>query len=53
MHMAAARLGCKVAMVGTEWANSCSGCMNGLRKRYSHLVGNAVYVMDYHSLVNE
>ena len=27
--------------------------LNGLRKRYSHLVGSAVYVMDYHSLVNE
>ena len=35
---AAARLGCKGSMVGTGWANSCAGCMNRLRKRYSHLV---------------
>ena len=39
MHMVAARLGCKSAMVGTGWANSCPGRMDGLRKRYSHLVG--------------
>ena len=39
MHMAAARLGCKRAMVGTRWANSHPGCMNRLRKHYSHLVG--------------
>ena len=28
MHMVAAGLGCKSAMVGTVWANSCSGCMD-------------------------
>ena len=28
MHMVAARLGCQSAMVGTGWANSCSGCMH-------------------------
>ena len=39
MHMVAARLGCQSAMVGTGWANSCPGCMDRLRKRYSHLVG--------------
>ena len=36
--MVAARLGCQSAMVGTGWANSCPGCMDRLRKRYSHLV---------------
>ena len=34
MHMAAARLGCKMTMVGTGWANSRPGCMS---KCYSHL----------------
>ena len=38
MHMVAARLGRQSAMVGTRWANSCPGCMDRLRKRYSHLV---------------
>ena len=38
VHMAAARLGCKRAMVGIEWANSCPGCMNRPRKCYSHLL---------------
>ena len=38
MHMVAARLGCKRVMVGTRWANSCPGYIDGLRKRYSHLV---------------
>ena len=41
MHMVAARLGCQSAMVGTGWANSCLGCMDRLRKRYSHLVGGS------------
>ena len=41
MHMVAARLGCQSAMVGTGWANSCPGCMDRLRKRYSHLVGSS------------
>ena len=39
MYMVAARLGCQSTMVGTRWANSCPGCMDRLRKRYSHLVG--------------
>ena len=39
--MVAARLCCKSAMVGTGWANSCPGCMDRLRKRYSHLVGGS------------
>ena len=39
MHMMAARLGCESAMARTGWANSCPGCMDRLRKRYSHLVG--------------
>ena len=38
MHMVAARVGCQSAMVGTRWANSYPGCMEGLRKCYSHLV---------------
>ena len=38
MHMVAARLGCQSAVVGTRWANSRPGCMDRLRKRYSHLV---------------
>ena len=41
MHMVAARLGCQSTMVGTRWANSCPGCMDRLRKRYSHLVGGS------------
>ena len=41
MHIVAARLGCQSVMVGTRWANSCPGCMNRLRKRYSHLVGGS------------
>ena len=36
-----ARLGCRSAMVGTGWANSCPGCMDRLRKHYSHLVGSS------------
>ena len=39
MHMVTARLGCKMTMVGTGWANSRSGCMSKLRKRYSHFLG--------------
>ena len=39
MHMAAARLGCKKAIVGSRRANSRPGCMNRRRKCYSHLVG--------------
>ena len=35
------RLGCQSAMVGTGWTNSCLGCMNRLRKRYSDLVGGS------------
>ena len=44
MHMVAARpcrLGCQSAVVGTGSANSCPGCMERLRKRYSHLVGGS------------
>ena len=37
MHMVAARLDCKRAIVGTKLATS--GCMDQLRKHYSHLVG--------------
>ena len=28
-------------MVGTGWANFCPGCMDRLRKRYSHFVGGS------------
>ena len=31
MHIVAARLGCKGAMVGTEWASFHPSCMNGLK----------------------
>ena len=41
MHMVAARLGCKSAMVRTRWANSHPGCMDRLRKCYSHLLGGS------------
>ena len=41
LHVVVARLGCKSAMVGTVWANSFPGCMDRLRKRYSHLVGGS------------
>ena len=41
MHMVAARLGCQSTMVGTGWANSHPGCMDRLRKHYSHLVGGS------------
>ena len=30
VHMAAFRLGCKRAMVGTRWVNSRPGCMSNL-----------------------
>ena len=39
--MPAARLGCKMTMVGTRWANSRPGCMSKLRKRYSHHSGGS------------
>ena len=41
MHMVAARLGCQSAMVGTGYANYCPGCMDRLKKCYSHLVGGS------------
>ena len=41
MCMVAARLGCQSTMVGTRWANSFPGCMDRLRKCYSHLVGGS------------
>ena len=43
-HMMAARLGCQSAMAGTGWADSCSGCMDRLRNRHSHLVGGLFLV---------
>ena len=36
--VSAARLGCQSAMFGTGWADSCPGCMDKLRKCYSHFV---------------
>ena len=36
-----ARLGCKRIMAGTRWANFHPGCINRLRKCYSHLVGGS------------
>ena len=41
VHMAAARLGCKMTVVGTGWANSWPGCMSRLRKCYSHPSGGS------------
>ena len=37
--MAAARLGCKRAMVSTKWANSCPGYINRPRKCNSYILG--------------
>ena len=45
MHLAAAWLGCKRAMVGTGWANSHPGCMDRPRKYYPHLVGGSFVTM--------
>ena len=42
MHMVAANLGCQSAMVGTGWTKSCPGCMDRLRKHYSHIVGGSL-----------
>ena len=68
MHMAVARLGCERAVVGTGWTNSCSGCINRLRKHHSHhvegsfLAGKAPWVLNgclpvknafYCTLINE
>ena len=39
VHVVAAKLGCKEAMIGSEWVNSHPGCMNRQRKCYSHLLG--------------
>ena len=36
-HIAAARLACGRTMVGTGWANSWSGCMNGFKNTTSTL----------------
>ena len=41
MQMVAVRLGCKSVMVGTGWANFCPGCIDRLRKCYSHLAGGS------------
>ena len=41
MHMVATRLGCEKTMVVTRLANSHPGCMDRLRKYYSHLVGGS------------
>ena len=41
VHMVAARLGCKKAMVGTEWTNYHSDCMNRHEKHHSHLLGGS------------
>ena len=41
MHIAAARVGYKMAMIDTCWAYSCLGGMNRLGKRNSNLVGDS------------
>ena len=33
-------------VVGTGWANSCLGCTNVVRKRYSQLVGASFLVVE-------
>ena len=38
-HLVAARLGCKLSIVGTWWTNSHPGCLKSLREIYVHLVG--------------
>ena len=43
VHVAVARLGCKGAIVVTEWANSRPGCMNMLRKCNSHPLGDFIF----------
>ena len=52
-------------MVGARWANCCPGCMDRLRKHYSHLLGGSFLAWkaqsgclttesaDYCMLVNE
>ena len=46
MHMAAARLGCKMTMVGTRQANSRPGCMSKFRKCYSHPSGRGSFLAE-------
>ena len=41
VHMVPARIGCKSTVVGTRWLNSCPGCMDRLRKCYSHFLGGS------------
>ena len=43
VHMVAARLDCKTAMVGTTLANSHLGCIIELKKCYSHLVRGFIF----------
>ena len=38
MHMVAARIGFKKAIVGTRWSTYRPDCMERLRKHYSHLL---------------
>ena len=40
-HMVTVVAGCRNVLVGTGLSNSCLGYTNGLRKRYSHLVGSS------------
>ena len=42
VHMATARLGCKMTMVGTGLANSWPGYMSRLRKHYPHISGGSL-----------
>ena len=41
VHMVPARIGCKSTVVGTRWPNPCPGCMDRLRKCYSHFLGGS------------
>ena len=39
LHAHVVVAGCRNALVGTRWSNSCLGYTNGLRKHHSHLIG--------------
>ena len=46
-YMVAAKLGCKGAIVGTRWANSCPGCMDRLRKWGIHFWEGRLLVSEW------
>ena len=44
--------GCRNALVGTGWFNSCLVCTNRLRKHCSHLVGSSFLAVKGFSALN-